>query len=71
MIWQHVLSLSVFSSYLLSILGLFSLIAYTLFASKGVSYALSKSWIFGGLTVVSLVHTWFCESVKYKRENEN
>ncbi|KAF9475107.1 hypothetical protein BDN70DRAFT_884113 [Pholiota conissans] len=58
MLWQHVLSLSVFTSYFLAIIGLFSLITYALATSKGKPGAL-KVATFTGLTIASFAHTWY------------
>ena len=56
---SRLVALGIFSSYFLIVIGLFSLILFSLPLSRTRDG--SKSKIFGALAVISLAHTWYCE----------
>ena len=61
--FSHLVSLSIFASYFIIILGLFALIIRDLHKLAAASYKVSvlKKSAFIGLTLVSLGYTWYCE----------
>ncbi len=59
--FSHLMALSIFASYFLTIIGLFFLIIRDLRLLAKTSNASGlKITIFVGLTLASFAHTWFC-----------
>jgi len=62
---ENVVALGIFASYFSIITGLFSLIVSSIHKRVGASSDQQRIWLFGGLTMASFGHTWFCKRNNY------